>query len=141
MLNRLFTAVEANRTLPLVRRIVEDILEAGRELRDLAVERGRDADARMEELQGSLREYFHELEQIGCTYKDWGFEMGLVDFPGVIDEEPVLLCWRTDEPRVGWYHKADEGYAGRAPIPPELLEETDDCHQPEAGATQPGSPH
>jgi hypothetical protein len=62
-----------------------------------------------------------ELTEIGCSYKDWGFEMGLVDFPGFIDGQPVCLCWRSDEPTVEWYHAPEAGYAGRQPIPAELL--------------------
>jgi hypothetical protein len=124
MVKRSFTPAEANRTLPLVRRIVSDILARGKELRELASrEDPRDARARLGVLEGEIRELAEELERIGCSYKDWGFEAGLVDFPSEIEGEPVLLCWRTDEDRVGWYHTPEEGFAGRTPIPESLLEE------------------
>ncbi len=117
-----FSPEQANRTLPLVRRIVSDLLQRGRELRQLA-SAGPDEirQARIARLQAELAQLSTELERIGCSYKDWGFEMGLVDFPARIDGREVLLCWRSDEPRVEWYHEPDAGFSGRRPIPSELL--------------------
>jgi hypothetical protein len=62
-----------------------------------------------------------ELEALGCFYKDWNFDLGLVDFPALIDGEEVLLCWRSDEPEVRWYHPLDGGYSGRKPIPENII--------------------
>ncbi|HTF87485.1 MAG TPA: DUF2203 domain-containing protein [Planctomycetota bacterium] len=123
MVRRRFTPKQANQTLPLVRRIVQDLITYGRERQKLSKrpnqagsrERCAEIDARMRDLQD-------ELARIGCAYKDWGFEMGLVDFPGEIGGLDVLLCWRSDEPAVVWYHTSDGGFAGRKPIPEELLE-------------------
>ena len=118
-----FTPTEANRTLPLVRRIVADILQRGRELRSLAPRRAEPRiAARIRRAEDALRELMRELERIGCTYKDFAFEIGLVDFPSRIEGRDVLLCWRSDEDSVGHFHTAGEGYAGRRPIPAELLE-------------------
>lgn len=120
-----FTPLQASKTLPLVRRIVEDVLAHGRELRALqaAGEPAGEAAARAGVLQARLRDLFEELASIGCEYKDFGFEHGLVDFPSTIDGRDVLLCWRSDEERLGWYHTAESGFAGRQPIPAELLED------------------
>jgi len=127
MSRRSFTPAEANRTLPLVRRIVADVLARGSEARGLAdrVEAGEveTAQARLRVLDLELRELMEELERVGCLYKDWGFESGLVDFPGEIDGRSVLLCWRSDEESVRFYHAPDAGFAGRKPIPRRLLEE------------------
>jgi hypothetical protein len=119
-----FTPAQANRTLPLVRRIVADILERGRELRRLT-DGPLDARARQvaSRLQAELAELYLELERIGCSYKDWGFDLGLVDFPAEIDGRAVLLCWRSDEARVEWYHAPEAGFAGRKPIPTRLMED------------------
>lgn len=123
MTQRLFTPAEADKTLPLVKRIVADILSRGKELREAAkLEDRTEAGDRIARLEGEIHEYLQELEQIGCSYKDWNFEVGLVDFPAVIEGESVLLCWRSDEPRVAWYHPEAGGYAMRAPIPEDLLE-------------------
>jgi hypothetical protein len=124
MVKRLFTPSQADATLPLVRRIVGDILESGRELRAQVRPGGGGADrARIDALRARLRELMAELEQIGCSYRDFGFEQGLVDFPSKIGSQRVLLCWRSDEPRVAHYHGYEDGFAGRRPIPAHLLDD------------------
>lgn len=119
--------MQANRTLPLVRRIVADILTRARELRAIGGSHGVE---RLDELQGEIAALIAELEALGCHYKDWGFESGLVDFPSKIDGRRVLLCWRSDEDSITHYHGEHDGFAGRRPIPAHLLE--DDL--PEASA-------
>lgn len=118
-----FTPAEANRTLPLVQRIVADILDTGQRLRELAQFDDARAAPALAEGQRDLRRLTRELEHIGCEYKDWSFDKGLVDFPGEIDGRAVLLCWRSDEPAVAWYHTPEAGYRGRKRIPQELLVE------------------
>lgn len=106
--------------LPLVRRIVEDILKVGREIRHLAVDDQKDAgDPQLDALMDQLDEFFDELEALGCSYKDWDFSTGLVDFPSQIRGRNVQLCWRSDEPDVRFYHELDSGYENRKPIPEE----------------------
>lgn len=118
-----FTPSEANRTLPLVRRIVADILAGGREIRVLMPRRADPEVAeRIAGIERELRDHMRELEGIGCYYKDWGFQTGLVDFPAQIDGADVFLCWRSDEESIGWYHPVEAGFRGRQPIPAELLE-------------------
>ena len=109
---RLFTRREAESTLPLVRRIVADILATGRALRD----RGED-NAEAPRLRSEMDELLLELEEMGCYFKDWNFEVGLVDFPAEIDGQTVFLCWRSDESELSWYHPVYEGYQGRRPLP------------------------
>ncbi|HTO22360.1 MAG TPA: DUF2203 domain-containing protein [Spirochaetia bacterium] len=110
---RLFTPSDAERTLPLVRQIVADVLETGRRIREL----DKEADAgEIADLEAELEEHLRELESIGCFYKDWNFSIGLVDFPAEIDGETVFLCWRSDESELSWYHPVEEGYQGRRPL-------------------------
>lgn len=126
MTTRYFTPNDANRTLPLVRRIVEDILALGCELREQnALSSDEQTRNRLRQIHGEILSLLEEMEQIGCSYKDFSFTIGLVDFPSLIDGEPVLLCWRSDEERITWYHSADEGFAGRKRIPGGLLESSD----------------
>jgi hypothetical protein len=117
-----FSVAQANAALPLVRRIVQDIVNehskvvtlqtllddlADNELDDSAAaleSRRRDASERLAALT-------KELGSIGCELKDW--EYGLVDFPAVIDGEQVCLCWRLGEDRVGHWHDRHGGFAGR----------------------------
>ncbi len=115
-MGRIFTPFEANRTLPLVRGIVADILECGRALRERCACEESGANG----LRERLGDLLGELVRIGCDYKDWDFARGLVDFPAEIEGVKVLLCWRSDEPSVTHYHGVVEGYAGRREIPTHL---------------------
>ena len=53
--------------------------------------------------------------ELGGAVKD--LEMGLVDFPGLIDDTPVNLCWKHGEDAVRFWHGLDEVYARRKPLP------------------------
>ena len=116
---KFFTPCEANKTLPLVKKIVKDILDTTREMRLIA----EDYDGKVEEnpvvkkMAEDVNSFMNELEEIGCFYKDWNFTIGLVDFPSFIDGKEVYLCWRTDEEEIRFFHGMDEGYSSRKPIP------------------------
>ena len=121
-----FTPSEAKRTLPLVKKIVKDILDTTKEMRLIAddvngkIEEGRTWN-QIQKMAGEVNGFIKELEEIGCFYKDWNFTVGLVDFPSVIDEREVYLCWRSDEDDIKFYHRIEEGYRGRKLIPEQYL--------------------
>ncbi|MFH1197214.1 MAG: DUF2203 domain-containing protein [bacterium] len=117
-----FTPAEAMKTLPLVKRIVRDILNNGTQIREIFESTGGEIEGNteVERLSAELNHYLHELEELGCYYKDWNFEIGLVDFPAIIDGNEVYLCWRSDEEEILFYHGIDEGYAGRKKISPHI---------------------
>lgn len=119
-----FTPAEAIRTLPLVRKIVEDIISATREMRLYAedVNGQIENDPFIKKMAESVHGFIKELEEIGCFYKDWNFTIGLVDFPSIIDGNEVLLCWRSDEDTIKFYHDVDSGFSGRKPIPEKYLD-------------------
>jgi hypothetical protein len=131
---QLFTVDQANRTLPLVRRIVEDVVREHRrhteklvaldvltatavsdlpDPRVVALEREIQAIAR--ELEGFDR----ELRALGIQMKDP--RMGLIDFPSNLDGRRVLLCWRLGEDSVQFWHDENSGFAGRQPLAPTLV--------------------
>jgi hypothetical protein len=114
-----FTPDEANATLPLVRRIVSDLLDRGRALRAIQGE-GPIQDAAVLDhataLEREVQELGAELEALGCRYRDWEFEVGVVDFPARIGEHEVMLCWRHDEPRIEWYHGPNQTPEQRRPL-------------------------
>lgn len=113
-----FTPEEANQTLPLVRRIVSDILKTGKDIRSLSLEGPKrpGTEAELNRFMDQLDELFEELESLGCSYKDWNFSEGLVDFPALIGGKEVFLCWRSDEPELRYYHDLESGFTGRKPI-------------------------
>ncbi len=118
-----FTPAEANRTLPLVKKIVRDILNDAFQMQTISETIADDIESNSEfkQLTINLSGYVRELEEIGCSYKDWNFQFGLVDFPSIINGEEVLLCWRSDEDEILFYHGINDGFAGRKPIPEEYL--------------------
>ena len=66
MVRRRFTPAQANRTLPLVRRIVEDLLGYGRELQKLSQRPDHPgARERSGELDAQIRDLQQELARIG----------------------------------------------------------------------------
>ena len=137
MAAKFFTLAEADRTLPLVRRIVEDILTVHPQWKDLVARyelvaaRARpewgeskeqlDLKAEIDAVAGKINDFLHELEQIGAEFKD--FDKGLVDFHGRIDEREILWCWKFGEERITHWHELEAGFAGRQPLP-EVLTRT-----------------
>jgi hypothetical protein len=134
---KFFTLAEANRTLPLVRRVVQDIMSVYPEWKDLVAryelvasqarpEWGEskeqlDLKAQIDAAAGVINGYLQELEQVGCEFK--GFDEGLVDFHGRLDAREILWCWKLGEDRITHWHEIDAGFAGRQPLP-EVLSRT-----------------
>jgi len=131
---KLFTVDHANRTLPLVRRIVEDVVrehqrwqETISELDVLVVEARSDLpdprivalERRAQDIAREIDAFQTELESLGIQLKDR--RIGLVDFPSELDGRRVLLCWRLGEPSVQFWHDEDAGFAGRQPLSPTLV--------------------
>lgn len=129
---KVFTLQQANATLPLVRAIVGDLVELSREVferrhRLALLFEGRQRDAfgpyRDELAQieedldrdtARLQEYAEELEQLGVELRS--ATEGLIDFPAIIEDRLVFLCWKLGEPEVGFWHELDAGYQGRQPL-------------------------
>lgn len=112
-----FTQAQANALLPKIRPIVALILKKANEARSLMTLGANVArEARVEGLEVEVRSAIEGIEELGCQFKDWNFQLGLVDFPAMIDGKEVLLCWRSDEPEVTHYHTHDGGFAGRKPL-------------------------
>lgn len=103
---KFFTVEEANRTLPLVRRIVADILQ----------EQGRLAHGESEtgEADRRVREYEAELQQLGCLFR--GHEGGVVDFYSYRHGRPIFLCWRHGEREIRYWHETDGDLSSRKPL-------------------------
>jgi len=118
-----FTPAEAKRTLPLVKKIVSDILLTAKEIKLLAeeIDGEFESDPQFVKLVNKLNSFLRELEEIGCFFKDPNFTIGLIDFPSIIDNKEVYLCWRSDEEDILYYHDINEGYQGRKLIPPEYF--------------------
>ena len=75
-----------------------------------------------------LREALLETEAAGCLVKD--LDIGLIDFPCLVDRREVYLCWKLGEPNIGHWHDRNEGCAGRKPINRGFLERQEDAPHP-----------
>jgi hypothetical protein len=62
-----------------------------------------------------------EIQEVGCVVKD--LDTGLLDFPARLDGEEIYLCWKLGEERIGYWHRVEEGFAGRKPIGTEFGEQ------------------
>lgn len=124
-----FTLDEANRALPLVRAIVQDIADLYAKLTErvgqfeefdqeyLALERRDELERLRDEFErdeDKLREFIAELHKLGVDFK--GFDLGLVDFPCWQDGREISLCWKLGEPAIDHWHETWAGFAGRRPI-------------------------
>ena len=131
MAHKFFTLSEANRTLPLVKRVVDDIASLYPGWQDLVSryeviaakarpDWGESPEqlglkSQIDDVARKINACIVELEQIGCEFK--GFEEGLVDFHGKLDDREILWCWKMGEDRITHWHDLDAGFAGRQPIP------------------------
>lgn len=126
---KLFTVDQANAVLPLVRAITTDLATLSREVlerrqRLATLTAGRNSSAKdpyseelaqiEEELDKDTEQldaYVEELRELGVEPK--GGPEGLVDFPSLMDDRIVFLCWKLGEPEVTHWHELNAGFAGR----------------------------
>src|SRR5262245_15466076 len=110
---KLFTIEQAEKLLPEIKKIMENVLEvrrsaiqAGEELARVAKRMAtKDESLQPAELVNKRTEveFLVKIIEEGCEavvakgaqVKD--LDVGLVDFPAMIDGELVLLCWRYGE--------------------------------------------
>jgi hypothetical protein len=128
---KLFSPERANALIPKLEPLVEELLSRRRELAIKLLEadpalhhhaapspRPRLAGVRsplpaprFAELKHDIARLIYRIESYGCVVKD--IDLGLVDFPAMLDDEPVYLCWKLGEPRVAYWHGVEEGFGYR----------------------------
>ena len=120
---RRFSLAQANKTLPLVGRVVQDIVKTHGKAAELQTKieslpaGSKHRAQHQEELESTidrLQELVAELGGIGCELKD--YETGLVDFIGRHKGHDVCLCWKLGEERIAFFHELSAGFAGRQPV-------------------------
>jgi hypothetical protein len=133
-MEKIFTVEEANRTLPLVSRIVEDLVREHKLWEDKVREfelatvgsspEHPDASAELLQMEAQrlatdIEGYIAELNDLGVICKGMG--TGLVDFRGRIDGRDVFYCWKLGEASVLYWHEVDAGFVGRQRLLPLAL--------------------
>lgn len=128
-----FTLEEAQTLLPVLRSLLERSME-GKKLIEQTEKEFQDLNHRIL-LSGGLfvdvpkfarrraerdkavqntKDALAEIEAIGVQVKD--LDMGLLDFPCMVDDQIVLLCWKLGEESIQYWHGLEEGFRGRKPI-------------------------
>jgi hypothetical protein len=130
---RHFTPEEANEELEHVRPLVAQLV-ATRQEHAAALERQEElerkirgngggippaelasATAEVDAVARRLARVVDKITSHGAQVKD--LDTGLVDFPALHDGETVFLCWQLGEEEIGWWHRVDDGFEGRRPLP------------------------
>ena len=132
---RLFSLTEAERTRRELEPFLIEAIGARKKLSELEIELqavstrilmmggvlvpyAKLAQKRMEHqnLTEVMKSNLERILSTGCLIKD--LDIGLLDFPSVVNNEEVYLCWKLGEDRIRYYHRQDEGYGGRKPLDP-----------------------
>ena len=129
---RTFTPQEANEALAVVAPLAERLVELRRAWRSANVKRAElgsvvqgnggglgtsdfaELEAELDAVGSEIERCLAQLDEAGVQVKD--LDEVLLDFPALHEGREILLCWRVGEHRVGYWHRIDEGFAGRKPI-------------------------
>jgi hypothetical protein len=121
---RHYTPEEANAALPEVVELVERLRrarsglsdsEARAALSEAAPENGGGEAGRVvSEAFMELRAALLELREREVVLRD--LDRGLVDFPAMLEDREVYLCWEEGEDEIAFWHEPDAGFAGRQPL-------------------------
>jgi hypothetical protein len=130
---RLFNRTEAEQLLPVIEPLLQEAASKKKQMEEVDKEfaqvqnrillyggivppyahlAGRKQER--DKLVEAIRAVVERIEETGCVVKD--LDAGLIDFPTLIDEEQVYLCWKLGEKRIFYWHRMDEGFAGRKPL-------------------------
>jgi len=58
-----------------------------------------------------IKETLGEFQKREIQIKD--LDRGLIDFPAILRDKEVFLCWEQDEEDIEFWHDLHSGYAGR----------------------------
>jgi hypothetical protein len=137
MESKVISIQEANRMLPLLRQIVQDIINhweqiiskrteleclekelrppaPPREPRPRAPQAAAELKTDLNYLIDKINQYIREVEELGCFVEE--FKRGIINFPSLFHGRKVFLCWKPDENEVGHWHELDETFKDRVRI-------------------------
>ena len=117
-----FSVEEANKSLPYVSRVIQDITNCYRRASQIRQrlelpQPGDDMDELRQHFDSAMDELqtlTDELSHVGVELKD--YERGLIDFPAIHAGREIYLCWHSGEKRICAWHEIDAGFAGRQDV-------------------------
>jgi len=133
MADRTFTLKEAQTLLPILESLLRTAIEGKKLIEEVDAEMQEVAHriflnggtlikivhlarrkAEREKAMQRVKDAVAEIHATGVQVKD--LDIGLLDFPCVMDRATVLLCWKLGEKKITHWHSETEGFAGRKPI-------------------------
>ena len=128
-----FTLAEAQRLLPVLEGLLGSAMQAKKSIEEIDAEfhdlstrifllggmavnlkRWALQRAEREKTAQRIKDAIGEISAAGVQVKD--LDIGLLDFPCVVDGKLILLCWRMGEKTIEHWHSTEEGFANRKPI-------------------------
>jgi hypothetical protein len=133
MSDRTFTLDEAQSLLPVLESLLRTAIHSKKVLEEIETEMqalshriflngGTHVDvipiarrkAERVKAEQRAKDALAEIDSIGVQVKD--LDIGLLDFPCLVDGRIILLCWKLGEKSITHWHDAQEGFAGRKPV-------------------------
>lgn len=133
MTDRTFTLAQAQQLLPVLERLLRTSMQAKEEMETIDGEFHQLSNrifalggmqpnlpqwarrkAERHQAEQRIKDSLSEISAAGVQVKD--LDIGLLDFPCMIDGRIILLCWKMGEPAIAHWHSVEEGFAGRKPI-------------------------
>jgi hypothetical protein len=137
-MSRTFTVTEAEALLPVLESLLRSAIQAKALIEEVDAEQqalsnrifvngGTLVDivsvarrkAEREKALQRAKDAVAEIDATGVQVKD--LDIGLLDFPCVVGEDVILLCWKLGEKKITHWHGMEEGFAGRKPIDDRIL--------------------
>ena len=66
-----------------------------------------------------VKDALAEIDATGVQVKD--LDIGLLDFPCMVEDQVILLCWKLGEKSIEHWHGVEEGFRGRKPIDERII--------------------
>jgi len=116
-----YTLEEARALLPQIRKWLVEIHQLRRRLKPLdqrieqllagGADIGGDSVQTQAKLLAELQRVVREFYTREIQIKD--IDRGLIDFPSILDDREVFLCWELEDEDIEFWHELDSGFAGR----------------------------
>jgi hypothetical protein len=133
MAERTFTLEEAQTLVPILESLLRSAMEGKKLIQEVETElqetchrifqsggtlvdvvplarRKAERDKAVQTVKDSLA----EIDATGVQVKD--LDIGLLDFPCMVEDQVILLCWKLGEQKITHWHGTTEGFRGRKPI-------------------------
>ena len=140
MTERTFTLEEAQTLIPILESLLRSAMEGKKLIQKVEAELqevgtriflsgGSNVDvlklarrkAERDKAAQTVKDSLGEINATGVQVKD--LDIGLLDFPCIVDDGMILLCWKLGEEKIAHWHSLEEGFKGRKLIDENILKQ------------------